>query len=216
MRFVPTFVERRAQTRASANNRDTAGTDRLTGTKVDFVEFSHDADFLDEVLRGPTCYTHQCKLKSSFALSGLKLNLNQNITSPVARVARFSLARLAFASQKKVASKTKMFTLHLDRHLVADPLHLYTSNGLRPQIIISARDMSNKAEKHMEENRLTNISKADSDERWASSGTHNFTNFDTDAPDVHFEVTCTVPVEIELFSELEKQAHKRGVKVETS
>jgi CopG antitoxin of type II toxin-antitoxin system len=68
----------------------------------------------------------------------------------------------------------------------------------------------------MEENRLSTISKADSDEKigefWDS---HDFTEFDTDAPDVHFEITCAVPVEIELFSEIEKQAHKRGVKVET-
>jgi CopG antitoxin of type II toxin-antitoxin system len=68
----------------------------------------------------------------------------------------------------------------------------------------------------MEENRLSNISKADSDEKmgefWDS---HDFTDFDTDAPDVHFEVTHTIPVAVELFSELEKQAQKRGVKVET-
>lgn len=68
----------------------------------------------------------------------------------------------------------------------------------------------------MEENRLSSISQADSDEKtgefWDG---HDFTDFDTEAPDVHFEVTCTVPVEVELFSELEKQAQKRGVKVET-
>jgi hypothetical protein len=44
---------------------------------------------------------------------------------------------------------------------------------------------------------------------------HDFTDFDTDAPDVKFEVTCAVPVELELFNELERQARKRGVKVET-
>jgi hypothetical protein len=68
----------------------------------------------------------------------------------------------------------------------------------------------------MEENRLSSISKADSDEKtgefWDS---HDFTDFDTDLPDVNLEVIPTVPVEAELFSELEKQAEKRGVKVET-
>jgi len=68
----------------------------------------------------------------------------------------------------------------------------------------------------MDENRLSSVSKADSDEKigefWDS---HDFTDFDTDAPDVKFEVTCAVPIEVELFNELERQAHKRGVKVET-
>src|SRR5437870_1185216 len=70
--------------------------------------------------------------------------------------------------------------------------------------------------KPMEENRLSSISKADSDEKigefWDS---HDFMEFDTDALDVQFEVSCAVPVEVKLFSEIEKQAHKRGVKVET-
>jgi hypothetical protein len=68
----------------------------------------------------------------------------------------------------------------------------------------------------MEENRASSISKADLDEEigefWDS---HDFTEFDTDAPDAQFEITCAVPVEVELFGEIEKQAHKRGVKVET-
>jgi Protein of unknown function (DUF3680). len=68
----------------------------------------------------------------------------------------------------------------------------------------------------MDENKLSSISKADTDEKvgefWDS---HDFTDFDTAAPDVKFEVTCTVPIEVELFNEIEKQAHKRGVKVET-
>lgn len=67
----------------------------------------------------------------------------------------------------------------------------------------------------MEENRLSSISKADSDEKTGEFwDNHDFTDFDTDKPDVHFEVICTVPVEVELFSELEKQAQKRGLKVE--
>lgn len=47
----------------------------------------------------------------------------------------------------------------------------------------------------MEENRLSSISKADSDEKigefWNS---HDFTEFDTDAPGAQFEVISTVPV----------------------
>lgn len=68
----------------------------------------------------------------------------------------------------------------------------------------------------MDENKLSSISKADTDDKigefWDN---HDFTDFDTTAPDVKFEVTCAVPIEVELFSEIEKQAHKRGVKVET-
>lgn len=68
----------------------------------------------------------------------------------------------------------------------------------------------------MDENKLSSISKADADEKigefWNS---HDFTDFDTEVPDVKFEVTCTVPIEVELLNEIEKQAHKRGVKVET-
>jgi hypothetical protein len=67
----------------------------------------------------------------------------------------------------------------------------------------------------MEENRLSSISKADSDEKvgefWDS---HDFTEFDTNAPDADFEVTCTIPVTLELLGEIEKQAAKRGVKVD--
>ncbi len=45
--------------------------------------------------------------------------------------------------------------------------------------------------------------------------THDFTEFDSDTPDVKFEVTCAVPVEIDLLAQIEKQAHQRGVSVET-
>lgn len=37
----------------------------------------------------------------------------------------------------------------------------------------------------------------------------------TDTPDAEFEVISTVPVQLELLNEIEKQAAKRGVKVET-
>jgi len=67
----------------------------------------------------------------------------------------------------------------------------------------------------MEENRSSSISKANSDEKIGEFwDRHDFTEFDTDAPDACFEVTCTVPVKLELLSEIEKQAAKRGVKVE--
>ena len=67
----------------------------------------------------------------------------------------------------------------------------------------------------MEENRLSSISKTDSDEKigefWDS---HDFTEYDTDAPDADFEITCAIPVSLELLGEIEKQAAKRGVKVD--
>jgi hypothetical protein len=67
----------------------------------------------------------------------------------------------------------------------------------------------------MEENKLSSISQADSDEKIGEFwDTHDFTEFDTDAPDVEFEVTCSVPVSLELLSEIEKQAAKRGVNVD--
>ena len=68
----------------------------------------------------------------------------------------------------------------------------------------------------MDENRLSSISQADSEEKIGEFwDTHDFTDFDTDAPDIEFEMTCAVPIEVELFNALEQQAHKRGVKVET-
>lgn len=57
----------------------------------------------------------------------------------------------------------------------------------------------------MEENRLSSISKADSDEKtgefWDS---HDFTELDTAAPNACFEVAWSVPVKLELLSEIEK------------
>lgn len=40
------------------------------------------------------------------------------------------------------------------------------------------------------------------------------TNFDTEMPDMEFEVVCTVPVDRDLLSELEKQAQQQGTNVE--
>lgn len=68
----------------------------------------------------------------------------------------------------------------------------------------------------MDANKLSSVSKADTlgkmGEFW---DTHDFTDFDTDAPDVEFEISCAVPIELDLLSLLEKQAHLRGVNVET-
>jgi hypothetical protein len=68
----------------------------------------------------------------------------------------------------------------------------------------------------MDENKVSSISKAKTDdgigEFW---DTHDFTDYDTDAADVEFEVSFAVPVEVELFSAIEKEAKKHGVNVET-
>ena len=73
-----------------------------------------------------------------------------------------------------------------------------------------------RIEDKMDENNQSSISQASTDEKigefWDS---HDFTDFDTDAPDAEFEITCTVPIEIELFSAIEDQAHRHGVQVET-
>ena len=68
----------------------------------------------------------------------------------------------------------------------------------------------------MDENKLSSISKADTDEKMGEFwDTRDFTDFDTDAPDVEVEITLAVPIEVDLFDEIEKQAHKHGVRVET-
>ena len=68
----------------------------------------------------------------------------------------------------------------------------------------------------MDASKFSSISKAITDEEigefWDS---HDFTDFDTDAPDIEFEVAYSVPLEVGLFGEIEKQAQQRGVKVET-
>lgn len=68
----------------------------------------------------------------------------------------------------------------------------------------------------MDENRLSSISKADTLEKmgefWA---THDFTDLDTDAPDVEFQIACAIPIEVGLFTQVEQQARRRGVGVET-
>ena len=68
----------------------------------------------------------------------------------------------------------------------------------------------------MDENKLSSISKADTLEKIGEFwDTHDFTDFDTDAPDVDFKISCAIPIELDLLSSVEKQAHQRGIKVET-
>ncbi len=68
----------------------------------------------------------------------------------------------------------------------------------------------------MAENKQTSVSKAKTNEEigefWDS---HDFTDFDTNVPDIEYTVSFAVPVEVELLSAIEKEARKHGVKVET-
>ena len=68
-----------------------------------------------------------------------------------------------------------------------------------------------------EKSKLSSISKADTLEKMGEFwDTHDFTDFDDpDVLDVDFKITCAVPIESGLFSSIEKQAHLRGVTVET-
>lgn len=67
-----------------------------------------------------------------------------------------------------------------------------------------------------EKGRLSSISKADMLEKMGEFwDTHDFTEFDTDAPDAEFAISCTVSIEPDLLSAVEKQAKKRGISVET-
>jgi hypothetical protein len=64
--------------------------------------------------------------------------------------------------------------------------------------------------------KTSSISKTDSLEKMGEFwDRHDFVEFDADTPDIQFEVSCAVPVEIDLFAEIEKQAHQRGVSVQT-
>jgi hypothetical protein len=45
--------------------------------------------------------------------------------------------------------------------------------------------------------------------------THELTDFDTEAPDVPFEIRSPIPIELDLLAALEKQARLRGVSTET-
>jgi hypothetical protein len=68
----------------------------------------------------------------------------------------------------------------------------------------------------MDKNKFSSISKSDTlegmGEFWDE---HDFTEFDSDDPDVTFDVSCAVPVDLELLAEVEKQARMRKISVET-
>ena len=69
----------------------------------------------------------------------------------------------------------------------------------------------------MDANKLSSLSQADTDEGMGEFwDTHDFTEVDNlDLPDVKFTVVCAVPIEVELFAAIERQAHQRGVQAET-
>ena len=68
----------------------------------------------------------------------------------------------------------------------------------------------------MDENRRSSISQADTLEEMGEFwDEHDFTEYDTDAPDVEFTVLSTVAIEPDLLAALERQAQRRGVSVET-
>lgn len=68
----------------------------------------------------------------------------------------------------------------------------------------------------MDGNRKSTLSKANTDEGIGEFwDTHDFTDFDTAVPDVEFSVSFAVPVEVELFNAIEKEAKRHGVNVET-
>ena len=68
----------------------------------------------------------------------------------------------------------------------------------------------------MDANKVTTISKADSIETIGDFwDTHDFTDFDSDRPDVEFGVSSKVAIDAELLSSVEQVARRRGVGVET-
>ena len=69
----------------------------------------------------------------------------------------------------------------------------------------------------MAENKVSSISKTDTLEKMGEFwDNHDLTDFDDpNTPDVECEVSCGVPIELELFSLVEKQAQLRGITVET-
>ena len=68
----------------------------------------------------------------------------------------------------------------------------------------------------MDRSKLSSISKAETDEKIGEFwNTHDFTDFDSDAPDVEFEVTSAVPIDPALLNEIVQQASQQGVNVET-
>jgi len=68
----------------------------------------------------------------------------------------------------------------------------------------------------MDANKPSSISQATTlEEMGAFWDSHDFTEYDTDAPDVAFTIARAVQIEAELFVALAQQAHVHGVSVET-
>ena len=68
----------------------------------------------------------------------------------------------------------------------------------------------------MVENKLSSISNASTlEEIGAFWDEHDFTEFDTDAPNIEFNVSCDVSIEPDLLSALEEHAGLRHIGVET-
>jgi len=68
----------------------------------------------------------------------------------------------------------------------------------------------------MHASNLSSISKAQSlEEMGAFWDTHDFTEFDTDEPDIEFTLANTIAIESELFLAVEDQARRRGISTET-
>ena len=68
----------------------------------------------------------------------------------------------------------------------------------------------------MQESRRSSISQAQSLEEMGEFwDTHDFTEFDGNAPDVEFTVASSIAIEANLLSAVEQQARLRGVSVET-
>ena len=69
---------------------------------------------------------------------------------------------------------------------------------------------------NMDEHKRSSLSQATNLEQIGEFwDTHDFTDFDTDTPDVAFTVSHAVQIEADLLASVEKQAHLRGVSVET-
>jgi hypothetical protein len=68
----------------------------------------------------------------------------------------------------------------------------------------------------MDEDKRSSVSQATTLEEIGEFwDTHDFTAYDTDAPDASFTFRRTIAIEMELFESLEEQAQLRGVNVET-
>ena len=68
----------------------------------------------------------------------------------------------------------------------------------------------------MQKSRLSTLSQAQSLEEMGEFwDTHDFSEFDSEGPDVELTVANAIAIETDLFSAVEQQARLRGVSVET-